>query len=530
MKPRPLVLTVLDGWGCRDAAHGNAIAAANLPHWHALFERYPHTTLEASGEAVGLPKGVMGNSEVGHMNLGSGRVVPQGVTQIDAAIASGDFARNETLARAIAHAARNGGTLHFMGLLSDGQVHSSIVHLFALIDAAVAAGVPIAVHCFLDGRDTPPRSAMSYVKRLEAKLFGVRRAGAIASVTGRYYAMDRDRRWERTHLAYELLTTGHATHRAANALAAVSDAYERGEDDEFVAPTVVGAARPIQDGDAFVFFNFRPDRARQLTTAFDAGTTLYYHDGFDAFAPKPYRDPFFATMMQYDECYTNPVLFGPHPQADTFGEVLAREGLHQLRLAETEKYAHVTYFFNGGHEEPFAGEDRELIPSDRSVPTYDLAPEMRAKEITDAAVKAIESGLYDAIVMNYANADMIGHTGKWEPTIAGVETIDACLSRLVAATLAAHGLLAITADHGNAEEELDDQGSPITAHTTNPVPFILVADGLHGQLRTGGKLGDVAPTLLTIMGLPIPQRMTGVNLFTPLPLIASKAHADHRPS
>jgi 2,3-bisphosphoglycerate-independent phosphoglycerate mutase len=506
-------LCVLDGWGCTDATHGNAIAAASLPHWRALLERYPHTMLQASGEAVGLPPGVMGNSEVGHMNLGSGRVVPQGVTLIDAEIASGEFARNETLRQALAHAARTGGTFHLMGLLSDGQVHSSMVHLFALIDAAVAAGVPIAVHCFLDGRDTTPRSAMTYVERLEAKLRAVNRAGAIASVVGRYYAMDRDGRWERTQLAYDLLAGGRAQFRTGDALGAVGDAYARGEDDEFVLPTIVGEPRPIEDGDAFVFFNFRPDRARQLTTAFDAGTTLYYNGGFEEFACKTYRNPYFATMTKYDENYTNPVLFGPRPQRETFGEVLARAGLRQLRLAETEKYAHVTYFFNGGREDRFEGEDRELIPSDRSVATYDLAPAMRAQEITDTAVSAIESGRYDVIVMNYANADMVGHTGKWEPTIEAVEIIDQCLSRLVEATLRANGLLAITADHGNAETKLDEQNNPLTAHTTNPVPFILIANGLHGSLASGGKLGDVAPTLLSLMGLPIPAQMTGRNLF-----------------
>ncbi len=506
---------MLDGWGCRDDAHGNAIAAARLPHWDALLERYPHATLEASGEAVGLPKGIMGNSEVGHTNLGSGRVVPQGVTVIDAAIAGGEFAQNETLARAFAHVRRTGGTLHLMGLLSDGCVHSSLEHLFALIDAAVAASVPIAIHCFLDGRDTPPRSATEFVERLEAKLHAAGRAGAIASVTGRYYAMDRDRRWERTRLAYDLLAHGTAEHRADDALAAVGDAYARGEDDEFVLPTVVGAARPIEDGDAFVFFNFRPDRARQLTTAFNAGTSLYFDDGFGVFPSKRYADPFFATMTKYDENYTNPVLFGPRPQYDTFGEIVAREGLHQLRLAETEKYAHVTYFFNGGREDQFEGEERELIPSDRSVPTYDLAPAMRAREITGAAVRAIGGGRYDAIVMNYANADMVGHTGRWQPTIEGVEVIDECLGRLAEATLRANGLLAITSDHGNAEEKLDAHDNPLTAHTTNPVPFVLVANGLHGRLVAGGKLGDVAPTLLTIMGLPIPERMTGKNLFLP---------------
>jgi 2,3-bisphosphoglycerate-independent phosphoglycerate mutase len=506
---------VLDGWGCRDATDGNALAAANLPHWRALLAQWPQTLLQASGEAVGLPKGVMGNSEVGHMNLGSGRVVAQGVTVIDGAIASGEFAQNETLRRATQHIARSGGTLHFMGLLSDGRVHSSIEHLFALIDAAVAANAPIAVHCFLDGRDTPPRSAQRYIERLESKLSAVERNGSIASVTGRYYAMDRDRRWERTKRAYDLLARGTPEHRCATASGAVEEAYARGEDDEFVIPTAVGSIRPIEDGDAFVFFNFRPDRARQLTTAFNAGTSMYYDDGFGVFQSKPYRHPFFATMVKYDEEYTNPVLFGPRTQYDTFGEIVAREGLHQLRLAETEKYAHVTYFFNGGREEQFDGEDRELIPSDRSVPTYDLAPAMRGPEITDAAIKAIESGRYDAIVMNYANADMVGHTGRWKPTIEAVEVLDRCIDRLANATLHANGLLAITADHGNAEEEIDQNGNPITAHTTNPVPFVLVARGLHGTLATGGKLGDVAPTLLSIMGLPIPERMTGKNLFIP---------------
>ncbi len=514
MKYRPIVLAVLDGWGCRDATHGNAIVAAKLPHWRALLQRYPHTTLQASGEAVGLPHGVMGNSEVGHMNLGSGRVVPQGVTIIDAAVADGDFAENETLRRAFLHVQHSGGRLHLMGLLSDGCVHSSMVHCFALIDAAVAANLPIAVHCFLDGRDTPPRSASRYVEQLESKLAAAGRAGSIASVAGRYYAMDRDRRWERTYLAYDLLANGRGQRRAGDAQSAVRDAYARGESDEFVLPTVIGQARPIEDGDAFVFFNFRPDRARQLTTAFNAGTTIYFDDGFGVFESKRYSNPLFATMTKYDETYTNPVLFGPRPQYDTFGEILAKEGLRQLRLAETEKYAHVTYFFNGGREDQFEGEERILIPSDRSVPTYDLAPAMRAREITDAAVKAIASAHYDAIIMNYANADMVGHTGAWQPTIAGVETIDECLERLVKATLDASGLLAITADHGNAEEELDAQNNPVTAHTTNPVPLVLVADALHGAFASGGKLGDVAPTLLSIMGLPIPERMSGRNLFT----------------
>ncbi|MGA8574937.1 MAG: 2,3-bisphosphoglycerate-independent phosphoglycerate mutase [Candidatus Cybelea sp.] len=515
MEYRPVVLAVLDGWGCRDATHGNAIAAAKVPHWRALYEGYPHTTLLASGEAVGLPKGVMGNSEVGHMNLGSGRVVPQGVTVIDAVIAAGEFAANETLQRALAHVARSGGCLHLMGLLSDGCVHSSIGHLFALIDAAVAAKAPLAVHCFLDGRDTPPRSALGFLDQLETKLADSGRGGAIADVTGRYYAMDRDRRWERTQLAYDLLANGRAEYREQSAAVAVRAGYARGEDDEFVRPTIVGEPRPIEDGDAFVFFNFRPDRARQLTTAFNAGTSIYFDDGFGVFASKSYRNPFFATMTKYDEAYTNPVLFGPRPQYDTFGEIVARDGLRQLRLAETEKYAHVTYFFNGGREEQFDGEDRKLIPSDRAVATYDLGPAMRAREITTAAVEALAGRSYDAIIMNYANADMVGHTGKWKPTIEGVETIDECLGRLAAATLDTNGLLAITADHGNAEEKIDAEGNPLTAHTNNPVPFVLVGKDLRGGLAPGGKLGDVAPTLLTLMGLPIPERMTGRNLFVP---------------
>ena len=510
MKYRPIVLAVLDGWGCSSQTHGNAIAAASLPHWSAFFDKYPWTMLEASGEDVGLPKGIMGNSEVGHMNLGSGRVVPQGVVIIDADIASGEFAKNATLKRCIDHVKSSGGTLHFMGLLSDGKVHSSLDHLMESMKCAHDGEAPFAIHAFLDGRDTPPRSAAKYLQQVEDRLAQLERPGAIKTVIGRFYAMDRDKRWERTQLAYDALTGGKADYHAATALQALEAAYARDENDEFVKPTIVGEPRPLRSGDACIFFNYRPDRARQLTLAFNASIA---HTPFE-FPLVPLDDFIFATMTKYDETFPNAVLFGPRPQYDTFGEIVSREGMRQLRLAETEKYAHVTYFFNGGREDVFAGEDRKLIPSDRSVPTYDLAPAMRAREITDYAVEQIEAGTYDVIIMNYANADMVGHTGKWDPTIESVQILDGCLQRLSDAVLEAGGLLVITADHGNAEEKIDKDGNPLTAHTTNPVPLLFVGD-IAGKLRHGGKLGDVAPTLLRIMDLPVPASMTGDNLFTP---------------
>jgi 2,3-bisphosphoglycerate-independent phosphoglycerate mutase len=494
---RPIVICVLDGWGCRDELHGNAVAAAHLPNWRALFERYPWTMLQASGEAVGLPKGIMGNSEVGHTNMGSGRIVPQGVTIIDEEIRSGAFSKNSTLQACIALARRTGGTIHLMGLVSDGQVHSSLEHLFALIDAIRHARVPLAIHAFLDGRDTPPRSAGGYLELLQGKLTAAGAPDAIATVTGRFYAMDRDNRAERTQSAFEAIARARAEFDASSPQAALQAGYARGEDDEFVKPTTIAGGRPVRDGDTCIFFNFRPDRARQLTTAFNGAN---------------YSDLLFATMTKYDETFPNPVLFGPRPQFDTFGEIVAREGLRQLRLAETEKYAHVTYFFNGGREDVFENEDRKLIPSDRSVPTYDLKPAMRAREITDFAIGAISSGTYDAIVMNYANADMVGHTGKWEPTIEALQVLDDCIGRLTQAVLAANGLLAIIADHGNAEEKIDPDGNPLTAHTTNLVPFVLVAKNFTCTLKSNGKLGDVAPTLLHLAGLPVPPAMTGEDL------------------
>ncbi|MBV9648419.1 MAG: 2,3-bisphosphoglycerate-independent phosphoglycerate mutase, partial [Candidatus Eremiobacteraeota bacterium] len=447
-KPGPLVLAVLDGWGERAATRGNAIALAHLPHWHRILSTYPHTLLAASGEDVGLPKGVMGNSEVGHINIGSGRVVSQGVVVIDRSIADGSFAENAVLCACIEHVRNSGGRLHFMGLLSDGQVHSSMEHLYAMIDAAAEARVAFAIEAFGDGRDVPPRSMLNYVAPLEARLAERGAPGAIAFVGGRYYAMDRDKRWERTKLAYDALVFSQAPHRAASATEAVREAYARGESDEFIVPTIVADPRPLCDGDAAIFFNFRPDRARQLTLAFS-------QPHFSHFPVHAFTNFIFATMTKYEEDYPNPVLFGPRPQSDTFGEIVARAGLSQLRLAETEKYAHVTYFFNGGHEDVFQREDRILIPSNRSVPTYDLAPEMRAKEITDAAVADVTSRSHDFIVMNYANADMVGHTGVLSATITACETVDTELARLEEAVLAQDGVLAVTADHGNAEEKQD---------------------------------------------------------------------------
>jgi 2,3-bisphosphoglycerate-independent phosphoglycerate mutase len=505
----PLVLAILDGWGCREATHGNAIAAADTPNWHRLLAQHPWTELDASGEAVGLPKGIMGNSEVGHINIGSGRTVAQGIVVIDAQIADGSFRANPVLTGVLDRVRTGGGTLHFLGLLSDGKVHSSQDHLEALIDAAVAAGIPIAIDAFLDGRDVPPRSAKAYIERLESYLTAHGRPGAIATVGGRFYGMDRDKRWERVEKAYAALARGEAAHHAPTALAALEAAYARGENDEFVVPTIVGEPRPIRDGDAVMFFNFRPDRAREITLTFS-------DPAFKEFRVQHYANLEFATMTKYEEYFANPVLFGPRPQHDTFGEVIAGAGLRQLRLAETEKYAHVTYFFNGGREDVFAGEDRILIPSNRRVATYDLAPEMSAADITSAAVEDLQLHRHDVIVMNYANADMVGHTGKWAPTISGVETLDVCLGRLEHAVIEAGGTLAITADHGNAEEKIDKDGNPLTAHTTNPVPFVIIRETPIGRFTSAGKLGDVAPTLLPILGLSVPAAMTGINLLAPV--------------
>jgi 2,3-bisphosphoglycerate-independent phosphoglycerate mutase len=503
----PLVLCVLDGFGCSKEERGNAIAHAAMPHYRAMAAQYPYTEIGAAEEAVGLPHGQQGNSEVGHLNLGAGRVVLQSVTRIDHAIATGTFATNPALQQCFAHVKRTGGTFHLFGLVSDGGVHSSFGHLDALLDAAKAAGVKVKVAAFLDGRDVPPRSAKTYLERLESKCAEVGNA-SISLISGRFYAMDRDKRWDRTQLAYDALVNSKALN-ADDALSGLEGAYSAGEDDEFVKPTIIGDIDPIvRDGDACLFFNFRPDRARQLTRAFS-------EPGFSEFPVKQHKDLLFAIMTLYDASFENPVMFGKILEQWTLGEVVAAAGLAQLRLAETEKYAHVTYFFSGGREEPFPLEDRILVPSARDIGTYDKLPQMRARDITEKAIEAIRSRKYALIVMNIANPDMVGHTGKWGPIVQALEIVDGCVGEIGDAVLAAGGAMLLTADHGNAEEKIDlATGGELTAHTTNPVPLILVSGKPFGSLAGGGKLCDVAPTACALLGLPQPAEMTGRNLLT----------------
>jgi len=501
----PVVLCILDGFGCSKETRGNAIAAADMPHWHEIEANNPHTEIRAAEESVGLPKGQQGNSEVGHLNLGAGRVVLQTVTRIDDAIERGVFAENPALQQCFAHVKRTRGTLHLLGLVSPGGVHSSMTHLFALMDAAKMAQVPVRIAAFLDGRDTPPRSAGPYLVEVEAKCRDNGNA-AISMICGRYYAMDRDKRWDRTEKAYDALVRGKGL-TADSAAAGLEAAYARGEDDEFVLPTLVGersspSYKRIENGDACLFFNFRPDRARQLTRAFSDPT-------FSEFPVEHFSEFVFAIMTLYDATFTNPVMFGKILEKRTLGEVVADAGLAQLRLAETEKYAHVTYFFSGGREQPFAGEERVLIPSARDVGTYDKKPEMRAKEITEAALSAVKSGKFALIVMNYANPDMVGHTGKWGPIVESLHVVDGCLGELEAAVRAAGGVLIVTADHGNAEEKIDlATGTELTAHTINPVPFVVIGAKDVTTLRSGGALCDVAPTICALMHLPQPPEMT----------------------
>jgi 2,3-bisphosphoglycerate-independent phosphoglycerate mutase len=509
---RPVVLLILDGFGSREAAPDNAISNASMPNWTALLATSPHTTIDASELHVGLPGGQMGNSEVGHLNIGAGRVIYQDFTRIDHAIETGEFARNPALCSAMAVAARNGSALHVLGLLSPGGVHSHERQIAALVAMAADAGVTrILVHAFLDGRDTPPRSAaasLAYMEGVCASHPGAR----IASIVGRYFAMDRDQRWDRVAQAYDLLVDGRALHSATSALAGLDAAYARGENDEFVGATAIldDAGRPasMADGDVVVFMNFRADRARQMTRAL----TDPAFSGFPR-ARRP-KLAMYVCLTSYGEEFAHlAVAFAPQTIRNSFGEYVSGLGLRQLRIAETEKYAHVTYFFNGGVEEVYPGEDRILVPSPK-VATYDQKPEMSAPEVTDKLVAAIASGKYDAIVCNYANSDMVGHTGNFDAARRAVEALDTCIGRVVAATRRAGGEVLITADHGNAEMMHDPAtGQAHTAHTLNRVPLLFV--GRPAAVAAGGALQDIAPTMLALMGLPQPPEMTGHTLVTP---------------
>ena len=521
-RPRPIVLVVLDGFGIGRDPAGDAIAAAPMPVWRALLARWPHSVLRASEEAVGLPAGQMGNSEVGHLNLGAGRPVLQDLPRIDAEIADGSFYERPALLAAADRAIANGGTLHVVGLVGPGGVHAHDRHVLGIVELAARRGVPrVRLHALLDGRDTPPASALGFVTDLVARLDATHPDARIASVGGRYYAMDRDKRWDRTERGYDAIVHAEAAQHAATAPGAIEAAYARGETDEFVVPTTVGDAAPLRDGDAIVHANFRADRARQLIHALVDGA------GFDAFdrtspsgRPAP-ADLLVVTMTAYEDGLPVLVAFPPET-ARSLAQAVSEAGWRQFHVAETEKYAHVTYFFNGGVETAWPGEDRVLVPSPK-VATYDLQPEMSAPGVTDELVAAIASGDYDFIVANYANADMVGHTGVWDATLRALEAIDGALARVVAeiqrigaADPAGPGaVLAITADHGNADDLRDAAGHPVTAHSLNPVPFVLVGRAVEGRRLRDGILADVAPTLLELAGLERWEGMTGRSLLEP---------------
>ena len=501
---KPVALIILDGFGYNPSDYGNAITAAKTPNIDKLFETCPHTLIGASGMDVGLPDGQMGNSEAGHTNIGAGRIVYQELTRITKSIKDGDFFTNEAFAKAVENCKKNGSALHLMGLMSDGGVHSHNSHLFALLELAKKAGLTeVYVHCFMDGRDVPPTSGKDFIAELQEKLKEVG-VGKIATIIGRYYAMDRDNRWERVEKAYAAMTCGEGNQNFCP-VDAMEKSYAADVTDEFVIPTVCTEGATVKANDSIIFFNFRPDRAREITRTF-------VDPDFKGFERRNGFFPLcFVCMTQYDVTMPNvEVAFKPQKLTNTFGEYISKKGLTQLRIAETEKYAHVTFFFNGGVEAPFEGEDRALIPSPK-VATYDLKPEMSAYEVCDEVVKRIESEKYDVIILNYANCDMVGHTGVFEAAVAAVEAVDTCVGRMIDAIRAKGGAALITADHGNADQMYEPDGSPFTAHTTNPVPLIGV--GLDGKgLREGGKLADLTPTLLDIMGLPKPAEMDGESL------------------
>jgi 2,3-bisphosphoglycerate-independent phosphoglycerate mutase len=506
---KPVLLCIMDGFGKNESSYGNAIDAAKTPNLDKIFAENPLTYIGASGMDVGLPEGQMGNSEVGHTNIGAGRVVYQELTRITKSIKDGDFFENEALTGAVKSAIDKGTALHLIGLMSDGGVHSHNTHLWALVELAARMGLKkVFIHCLLDGRDVPPTSGADFVAECQEKLekIGV---GKVATVMGRYYAMDRDNRWERVEKAYAAMVYGEGNFNESP-VEAIKESYEKTDaegkniTDEFVEPTVCVKGAEIKADDSVIFFNFRPDRAREITRTF-------VDEKFEGFERRNGFFPlYYVCMTQYDASMPNVrVAFKPQSLQNTMGEYLSKLGKKQLRIAETEKYAHVTFFFNGGVEKVYDGEDRVLIPSPK-VPTYDLQPEMSALEVTDAVVERIKSGVYDVIILNFANCDMVGHTGIFEAAVKAVETVDACVGRVSDAVLGMGGVMLITADHGNADKMYEPDGSPFTAHTTNSVPFAVV--GYPCKLRSGARLCDIAPTMLKVMGIPQPEEMTGESI------------------
>ncbi|MBI2393264.1 MAG: 2,3-bisphosphoglycerate-independent phosphoglycerate mutase [Deltaproteobacteria bacterium] len=508
----PLVLIILDGFGEREHKPDNAITNAKAPRWTELRAKYPITTIGTSGPDVGLPPGQMGNSEVGHLNFGAGRIAQMDISRIDCEVADGTLMKNPEIARVVATAKAKGGRLHLLGLVSDGGVHSSIEHLFALIDGAEREGVRVVLHAFLDGRDTPPKSGGGYLARTMAHL-GDR--GVVGTIAGRYFAMDRDKRWDRVEKAFKAIVAGRGHGPFPDAQHAIENAYEKGQNDEFVEPRIIAGYEGVRPGDAALFFNFRPDRAREMSEALTSLEFAHF-DRAAAVGQTSFAPPFayYVCMTQYEERLGLPVAFPKPTYEQTFPEIIARAGFRQLRCAETEKYAHVTYFFNGGVEKPFEGEDRILIPSPKEVATYDQKPEMSAPGVTEAVVKAIGEKDYDFVLVNFANPDMVGHTGVLPAAIHAVEVVDEGVGRIVDAVLARGGAVLITADHGNCEQMIDEKtGAPFTQHTINRVPFLFVREGGEStKLREGGRIADVAPTMLKLVGLPQPKEMTGESL------------------
>ena len=494
---------ILDGWGIAPASSSNAATLAKTPNLDKYFAEYPHTQLEASGLEVGLPAGQIGNSEVGHLNIGSGRIIYQSLTRISKSITDGDFFTNPVLVKVMDEVKASGKALHLLGLLSDGGVHSHITHIIALLEMVKKHGLTkVYVHAFLDGRDVPPQSALTYVEQLEAAMAEIG-VGKIATVSGRYYAMDRDKRWERLAKAYATVVQGEGP-KAASAIQGIQASYEAGVTDEFVVPfTVEGVDGRINAGDGVIFANFRPDRAREITRAIIDEDFPYFE------RPASARPVHFACMAQYDATIAAPVAYPPESIDDTLGQVLAARGMHQLRIAETEKYAHVTFFFNGGVEEPNKNEERILIPSPK-VATYDLQPEMSAEEVTQALLAELDKDKFDVVILNFANPDMVGHTGVLAAAIKAMEKVDNCVGRIVEKVLSLDGSVCICADHGNLEKMAEEDGEPNTAHTTNPVPFLLVSKEKH-QLHQG-ILADIAPTMLELLNIPQPKAMTGKSL------------------